>query len=345
MPAGGVEAAVASLARSLSEIDGVSPIVIDPFSGYSTLAPSAVEIVRLPQLRAVAGAFTRVPRGLDEAIGSADADVLHVHLGAQYTLAHPRSVLTVHGFPHLESSLRHPGARGRLSAAVLEGPFRRGVKGARQVIAISDEVADLAEGLGVEYTRIANPLRKALFSVERAPGSDFLTVGDLMRRKNQRFLIDAFLEYARRGGPGRLLVAGSDSDPRYAAECRDAAAALPGRIEFLGRVDEATLLTMLARARAWVTTSLRETSSIALAEALASNCPVLSFDVGTARAQVDDRAGIVLPVGSSVQDVATALARIGDGTRSTARSAVAAQHPDLVAKATLAVYRTVLRGH
>jgi glycosyltransferase involved in cell wall biosynthesis len=163
-----------------------------------------------------------------------------------------------------------------------------------------------------------------------------------MRRKNQAFLISAFRDYVERGGVGRLLIVGAATDPAYNDECLAAAAGMSDRVVFTGAVDQPSLLRLLATARAWLSTSLRETSSIALSEALAANCSVLSLDVGTASEQVVGGAGIVLPVVATPRDVSDALFRLRAGGTTDARTRAMAQHPEAVASRTLGIYEELV---
>lgn len=343
-PVGGVQAAVEILAHSLVDL-GVDVVVIDPFTGHRETT-GTLEVVRLPALPPWRMGSSGAPRELCQAVAAAQADILHVHLGMQFCKLHWASVATVHGFPHLESQLRHPGWRGQLAATALRRPFLKGLSAARKIISISEEVTRIANQAGVPSVRIPNPISRDFLEVNRVPGSDFVAIGDILRGKNQRMLIDGFAGFVRAGGVGDLLIIGGVGDAAYLADCLVAAEPLGNRVRFLGPRRRDEVLWFLARAKASVSTSLRETSSIAIAEALAANCPILTLDVGTAREQIgsEPEFGSVLPVASTPSDVTQALIALADRPVdiNSLRSRVADQHPTLVAKRTLEVYQSLL---
>lgn len=343
-PSGGVEATLELLADSLAAL-GAEVVVIDPFTGYPPTSTPGRDEVRLGALPPWRMGSSRAPEPLRRAVAAAEADVLHVHLGMQYCRLHDASVATVHGFPHLESRLRNPGLRGALSAIPLERAFVTGLASAKRVISISDEVTRAAARVAVPSRRIPTPVARQFFDVHRVEGSDFVAIGDVMRRKNQRLLIDGFTGFVRGGGEGDLLILGAVGDEAYLRECRAAAEAAQGRVHFVGPRSRAEVVAHLARARACVSSSLRETSSIAIVEALAAGCPVLTLDVGTAREHVgsDGVAGLVLPLDATPDDVTRALFSVASRPPDSGalRSRVTAHHPDAVARATLEVYTGV----
>ncbi|MGA8047398.1 MAG: glycosyltransferase family 4 protein, partial [Dermatophilaceae bacterium] len=163
--------------------------------------------------------------------------------------------------------------------------------------------------------------------------------------KNQRLLIDGFAGFVHRGGEGDLLILGAVGDEGYLRECQAAAAPARGRVHFLGPKSRDEVVTYVARAKACVSTSLRETSSIAIVEALAANCPVLTLDVGTAREHLgpDGAAGVVLPLDSTPGDLTEAFFGVASRPAQSGRlrSRVIAHHPDRVARETLGVYAGV----
>ena len=340
-PAGGVEATVELLAGSLVAL-GAEVVVIDPFTGYPATSTPAWTEVRLGALSPWRMGSSRAPAPLRRAVAAAEADVLHVHLGMQYCRLHAASVATVHGFPHLESRLRNPGLRGRLAAPILRRPVVKGLASAKRVISISEEVTRAAARVGVPSQRIATPVARQFFEVQRVEGSDFVAIGDVMRRKNQHLLIEGFTGFVRGGGQGDLLILGAVGDEAYLRQCRAAADAARGRVHFVGPKSRGEVVSYVGRAKACVSASLRETSSIAIVEALAANCPVVSLDVGTAREHLgaDGAAGVVLPLDSTAGDLTEALFAVASRPPEPGalRSRVIVHHPDTVARETFGGY-------
>lgn len=343
-PVGGVEAVVEILCQSLTDF-GVQVVAIDPFTGYAQEYGFDFEVHRLAALPPWRMGLTGAPRELKQVVRRINPDVLHVHLGMQYCGLHPTSVATVHGFPHLESKLRNPEIHGEITARILERPFLRGLSKTKCVIAISPEVGQLANQLGVAHVGIPNPVDSRHYGIVRAPGRDFVGIGDIMRRKNQHFLIQGFKAYVSAGGNGNLLLIGGTRDFEYEALCRQIASDVANRVQFVGPQTRDQILHHLTHARASVSASLRETSSLAIAESLASNCPVLALDVGTASQQLArlSHGGLVLPVDSTIADLRAAFFQLAAlKAFNDLRSHVLGQHPTSVASQTLTVYRSIL---
>nr|WP_241730966.1 MULTISPECIES: glycosyltransferase [unclassified Dietzia] len=343
-PNGGVEAAAESLAWALGRF-GVEVRIFDPFTGH----PDAVwelnhSVVRLPAMASWRSLLPRPPSDLREAIERWNPEVLHVHLGAQLTRMQSPSVLTVHGFPHLESRIRNPGLGGRIRGVGLKLAFDSGVRGASMVVAISPEAKLAADESRVPTVSIPNPIAEEFFRVERDPGKDFVAIGNIMRRKNQLQLIQMFGEYVSMGAEGNLAVVGAIDDREYYDQCKRASRAFSSRVQFLGPLPRKEVSKLLGAARASVSTSLRETSSIAIAESFAANCPVVCLDVGTARSQVKDaRFGEVLEKTSTINEMALSLINLRSipANGEPLRASVADQHPDEVARRTVQLYRSL----
>lgn len=345
-PNGGVEAAVEALASAVARLDA-EVCVYDPFTGYPEVADGLNHSVkRLPPVSTFGALALRAPTELSEAVSSRRPDLVHVHLGTRLTRIHSPSVLTVHGFPHIETKLRNPGMSGRFRSAVLKRAFESGIRQASTVVAISPETRRAAEKAGVPSISIPNPIAREFFDVERNGGKQFVSIGNIIRLKNQVQLIEAFRRYVAMGGDGDLVIIGAIDDQDYFDLCRKAAKPVSSRVHFAGALPRLELPAILATAKASVSASLRETSSIAVAESFAANCPVISLDVGTAKDQVkDSRFGEVLASNSTPEDFAIAMSRIGSGRVSgePLRESVAGQHPDEVGRLTVKLYRSLLQ--
>lgn len=118
------------------------------------------------------------------------------------------------------------------------------------------------------------------------PEDWFLVVGELVAHKR----VELALAAAQRAGqPIKVVGAGPDRptlERRYGH--RDC-------VEFLGRVDDARLADLYARARAVVVASVEEFGIVAV-EAQAAGRPVISVDAGGARETIiDGRTGVLVP--------------------------------------------------
>ena len=127
-----------------------------------------------------------------------------------------------------------------------------------------------------------------------------LHVGRLVPEKAQEILLDAFAQVRATHPATHLLIAGDG--PRYADLARQIAdTGLDGAVTLLGERDDVPAL--LQAADLFVLSSRVEGMPLAVAEALASELPVVATDVSGVRLLVRDPARIVPP------DDPTALAR------------------------------------
>lgn len=133
----------------------------------------------------------------------------------------------------------------------------------------------IAECYGRDSTVIHPPVAVERFSLGE-PEDFFLTVCELIGHKR----VDMALEAARRiGAPIKVVGAGKDA-PRLHAQFGDSA-------EFLGRIDDDELTSLVSRARALVATNVEE-FGIAAVEAQAAGRPVIATARGGALETVVD---------------------------------------------------------
>lgn len=125
--------------------------------------------------------------------------------------------------------------------------------------------AVVGNGVGREWFRVRR-------FASRVPY--FLFVGNVKPHKNLGTLLEALRRVGERL-PHRLLVAGREEGLRFRDRtARRIAAALGGRVRFLGRVDDAELRRLVAGADALVFPSLYEGFGLPPLEAMAAGCPV-----------------------------------------------------------------------
>lgn len=111
-----------------------------------------------------------------------------------------------------------------------------------------------------------------------------LSAGD--RRKNIDVLIDAIAELKSRGSPARLAVIG-DGALRAELEYQVDRLRLRDRVEFLGRVTDAELASMYARAAVFALPSSKEGFGIVYLEAWQRFLPVIGGSEGAAPEVID----------------------------------------------------------
>jgi glycosyltransferase involved in cell wall biosynthesis len=153
----------------------------------------------------------------------------------------------------------------------------------------------IAEFYGRESVIVHPPVQVDRFRVAE-PEDWFLIVTEVVRHKR----VEVALEAARRAGR-RITVVGTGPDLERLQ------GAYAGTATFLGRVDDAELASLYARARALIVANVEE-FGIAAVEAQAAGRPVLAADAGGARETVvEGETGYRLPVGD-VEALAEAMA-------------------------------------
>jgi len=169
-----------------------------------------------------------------------------------------------------------------------------------------------------------------------------LSVGRLETYKNVHLVI-AMLSYLDADYVLRVV---GDGPARPALEEGARRLGLERRVEFLGRVDDATARRWLRTARAYVSMSAHEAFGLALVEALAAGTPALAADIPAYREiarGLPDGAVTLAPLGSTPAGLAGAFRALVSHT-----SPVVSVHDiaswDDVAARTEAVYDALLRG-
>ncbi|MBN1435195.1 glycosyltransferase family 4 protein [Candidatus Fermentibacterales bacterium] len=250
-------------------------------------------------------------RGLLEAIGP---DLVHSHGLRPDAIVSRLSpgvpwFLTAHNYPLQDFPMRFGRVRGMLMARCHLSVMRK----CRNVIACSRTVARLLEESGIEATPVQNGVDACVGDPAGAPGvADlerpvFVSVGNLIPRKNTCFLVGAFESYAKRGS-GSLLVLG-DGPLMTALRSRGSS-----RVRLEGNVGNVP--DYLAASDCFVSASLSEGLPVAALESLAAGLPLLLSDIPSHREISDDcgEACRLFPLEGGEQALAEALqAAAGEG--------------------------------
>jgi glycosyltransferase involved in cell wall biosynthesis len=145
---------------------------------------------------------------------------------------------------------------------------------------------------------VGNAVSNIFFSTPRRPEPGrVLFTGGIFPRKRVLELVEA-IGRVRQKVPGiSLHVCGAVRDSDYAEKVREQTRRLDlqDAVRFLGAVDPDQLLEEYASAAVFVLPSARETSPIAIAEAMAMGIPVVATDVGGVRELVGE-GGHVVPL-------------------------------------------------
>jgi glycosyltransferase involved in cell wall biosynthesis/O-antigen/teichoic acid export membrane protein len=179
-------------------------------------------------------------------------------------------------------------------------PFHRvqrlGVRRHTRYVAMSEDLADrIRQGNPTaEVTVIPNGVPPAAFDVAVPRGDDIVYLGRLeIAQKGLDLLVTAFAAVADRL-PGDLVLAGDGPD-RRALERQASRAGVADRVHFVGRVDGADKLDLLAGARLVAMPSRFETFGMVAAEALACGTPVVAFEIPSLREVVVPQVGVLVP--------------------------------------------------
>ena len=121
-----------------------------------------------------------------------------------------------------------------------------------------------------------------------------LFVGRLAPNKAQQDLISMMALLRERRPGARLILVGTASSARYETALRTLADTVcPDGVEFVGSVDQASLIEWYGRADAFVCLSEHEGFCVPVIEAMAAGVPVIAFDAAAVPETVGG-AGIVL---------------------------------------------------
>jgi glycosyltransferase involved in cell wall biosynthesis len=309
------------------------------------------------------GALTRYAwhrRRFSDIVSAVKPDLVHAQgsdLAGYLAVTHSTpSVVTVHGLIGEDAKFKSGLAsrlRSHLISATIEMPT---IRRARDLILISPYVADYyGDKCRARTYSIPNPVADKFFDVRNEPEAGrILFAGRVIPRKGVAELIAAAARLPRSLG-ARVVLAGSLSDSAYVSTVKKQAEELGflDRVEFLGIVDEAGLLSEFARAQVLVLPSYQETAPMVVQEAMAAGLPVIATRICGVPYQIADGASGFLVDAGDTESIADRLrsvlsdramaARFGRTGRSLAEARYRAT---AVCDATIAAYRSILsRAH
>jgi glycosyltransferase involved in cell wall biosynthesis len=362
---GGPEAVVVQLAEGLRRQGDVEVHVLTQSSQVAEDSTQLRDGVSLHVLR-----LRRLPRWtmirinarvLADAIKRIGPDVVHAHTSSTYGEAALRggapAVITVHGVIRQEAQVfRRFGISWRqdLSWRYEEWYETWCLRRAQDVIAISPYVEQIYRPMtAARLHLVENPVADAYFNLPAsAEPPTILAAARIIRRKNILSLLQAFAQVHREFPGVRLRLAGETHyEPDYAAQCRQFVSehGLDGAVDFLGWLDEPSMLAEYSQCAVLVLLSWQETAPVAIAQAMAAGKGIVASDVGGVRYLLaDGRAGLLVAP-DDVPGQAAALRRLlaneavccelGAAAR---REAEARFRVDVVAARARAVYEQVI---
>jgi glycosyltransferase involved in cell wall biosynthesis len=310
---GGVMAVVHSLAQGLSERPGLEVTVAAVQVGTQTSVgqDGPITVYRLPVTHGSRLRWRRRLRGaLQDIARDFRPDIIHAHGTGLYAAAaldgDLPDVITVHGVIRQEAVLS--GARTikdrlvwRYDAYFEDRVLRR----ARNCIAISPYVQRaFADYRQIRWWDIVNPVNDDCFTVIARPEAGrLLSVARIIPRKGIDSLISAFIKVAKNHPHAQLRLAGeTESMPEFVQHCRMLVenAGMENRVHFLGGLSHADLLDEFSHAQVSVLAAKQETAPVAVAESLATGCPVIATSAGGVPDMVEHgKTGLLIVAGDS----------------------------------------------
>ncbi len=257
-----------------------------------------------------------------------------------------RSLITVHG----ADVYQHLGRSG-----AVERRARQVLGGADAVMANSSVVARLLHD-AVSPEKLTVVLNGTTgLGPQVAPASDYLpgeplvlTVGRLIERKGTADLIAAVGELRRAGRRLQLAIVG-DGPLRHALEERASAEGVTDAVHFVGRMEHARVLALMARAQLFALPSWDEAFGLVYTEAMAQGTPVLALQGGGPEDFIEDGVSGWLVPAHDPTAIAGVIAQVLDYPDEAAAVGAAGRANALElswernARLTLEVYERVLR--
>jgi glycosyltransferase involved in cell wall biosynthesis len=303
----------------------------------------------------------RERRRLAARIASLEPDLVHAHIAGQYALAAFQSgyptVLTLHGIRYREARF-YRGWRHVLRGKLVSLAERMSVRRARHIISISPYIEEAFGGLiRARLYPVEIPVDERFFQIS-SPGqlNCLLFVGQVSRRKGILELIQAVQQVRQSVPDVELRIVGPTrvgTNPTYFNHVQDYVNSngLAKAVQFLGQLDQGSVLAEYRRCQVLVLPSFQETAPAVVVQAMAARRAVVATRVGGVPHMVSDgQAGLLVDPGD-VGGLAEALTRVLKVSDLRHRLEERAWneanrrfHPAVVARQTIAVYREVLKA-
>lgn len=204
-------------------------------------------------------------------------DIVHAHLESFYSILYCvfekcKYIFTIHSFPDRIMTKQFVfllNILKRMKKLVLIGC-------AKCVSVKSIEI--LGDSFAKCTNTVYNPIDYAAFDIKKSRnGNVFLHVGRMNPIKNQSLLIEAFSEFATKFPNSYLLMVG-DGELRKELENQVSVLNMKNNIIFLGNRPD--MGNIMSKSDCFILTSKSECCPMSILEAMASELPVISTDVG-----------------------------------------------------------------
>jgi glycosyltransferase involved in cell wall biosynthesis len=288
---GGVAAAVAAIVAPLSRRVALRLVVPGCRQSLEARVDGVpVTYLASGRLPGVLRYWTADARQIAQAVAQEAADIVHIQGAAGWGLwSRGKSIVTVHGIPHLNVvSRRGGGLLGRvlrpLAAAQTALVERVARRKAGNIVVINPYVADALPDVRTLATAIIpNPVHQDFVSQPVTSLPEPGRVVYVGRVEESKGVLDA-IDLAAAVGPRvpgfSLRFVGGCADPGFLRHCRERVTArgLGGRIEFVGPMARDEIIAEYDRASCLLTLSHQETAPVVVGEALCRGLPVAGVD-------------------------------------------------------------------
>jgi glycosyltransferase involved in cell wall biosynthesis len=307
---GGVETSFVNLVQGLSELDQDLDLHVTSFvrrHGGKKLVERNGFVIHRVEVPARLNNLTlhaAKRRALRRLVLEIQPHVVHAQNAVSHGYACLRAapefpvVVSIHGI--LKEELKFASRRVRMQAALTSRPLQRYC--IRHASFLTQPTSYPARYFGSavrgSLVDVGNAVSDVFFSTERDPKPGrVLFTGGIFPRKRVLELVETIGRVRRHVPDITLHVCGGIRDAPYAETVmeRTRQLDLEDSVRFLGAVAPDQLLAEYGSAAAFVLPSARETSPIAIAEAMAMGIPVIATDVGGVRELVGE-GGHVVPL-------------------------------------------------
>lgn len=192
-------------------------------------------------------------------------------------------VTTVHGISHEEYKLVKKDARGMLRSYLWNYIEKQALKKTNNLIAISPYVVESEKHLTRAHIYyVENPVPDKFFEVKnREVSNNLLFVGLIVPRKNILTLLNALTIVKKIHPKIKLLVAGKIRDHSYFKKLEEYIVQnkLNKNVNFMGHLDEETLLDKYSTSSMLILPSIQETAPMVIEQAMAAGRPVIASNI------------------------------------------------------------------
>jgi glycosyltransferase involved in cell wall biosynthesis len=264
-------------------------------------------------------------------------------------------VVTIHGIAEKDAAFSRNVVKSVVATRVIRFMENKGRKLAKHVISISPYATQILEKeLTGQIHHIDNPIDETLFNtaINNFQRQDkLMCVGVIGERKNTLGVILSFSKIKSYYPSVELVICGQSTSDVYLTQCQQLVKdlGLSKDIKFTVNLSRTELYSQMANAKGLLMMSRQETAPMSIAEAMALGVPCIAPHEFGIPYMIDDGVNGFFVSDDSTdekwQEISTSLSSdawfaLSDNALNSAKR----YHPVQVAKATLSVYESVIKG-